>query len=163
MNRNELKEGMICEFRDGDRGIVIGNYVICKTSNIAISDLGEKISRYKDKYDHDDKFCDIVKVFKLKSSTTLEDILSDNLLNENYVELFWQEEEDLNTKVYKLSDLIIKPNGKRYSDDENEEIFIEKEDWSGDKDYMSISVDEAKKLIKVFNEIIETIESNRGE
>lgn len=161
MNRNELKEGMICEFRDGDKGVVMGDYVICKTSNIAISDLGKEISRYNGDYDHDD-ICDIVRVFKLKSSTTLEDIFSDNLLNEDYVELFWQEKEDLNTKVYKLSDLIIKPNGKRYSDDESEEIFIEKKDWSGDKDYMSISVDEAKKLIKVFNEIIETVESNRG-
>lgn len=84
MQKSDLKNGMIVEISNGDRFIVIDNFILGNTWNNLNSyneDLTEKCI---------DK-CDIVKVYEVTCGRTLDNILKPN---ESFgVKLIWEREE----------------------------------------------------------------------
>lgn len=90
MQKSDLKNGMIVEISNGDRFIVIDNFILGNTWNNLNSyneDLTEKCI---------DK-CDIVKVYKVTCGRTLDKILKPN---ESFgVELIWERNETDWSKV----------------------------------------------------------------
>ena len=82
MKKEDLKNGMVVEFRDKSRGLVHNKRIIDKEEFVFISNLNDDLtnaSSFKD--------LDIMKIFDSNAST-LGDLFSDNRL-----ELIWERKE----------------------------------------------------------------------
>lgn len=77
----DLKDGMVVEYRDGDRRLVIDKYLIGKNAYYELSTYNENL---EDKYPR----LTIMKVFKIRQRAILERILDDDNL-----ELIWERTE----------------------------------------------------------------------
>ena len=79
--KSDLKDGMVVEYRDGDRRLVIDKYLIGKNAHYELSTYSENL---KDGYPR----LTIMKVFKIRQRAILERILDDDNL-----ELIWERKE----------------------------------------------------------------------
>ena len=79
--KSDLKDGMVVEYRDGDRRLVIDKYLIGKNAYYELSTYNENL---EDKYPR----LTIMKVFKIRQRAILERILDDDNL-----ELIWERTE----------------------------------------------------------------------
>lgn len=77
----DLKDGMVVEYRDGDRRLVIDKYLIGKNAHYELSTYNENL---EDGYPR----LTIMKVFKIRQIAILERILDDDNL-----ELIWERKE----------------------------------------------------------------------
>ena len=77
----DLKDGMVVEYRDGDRRLVIDKYLIGKKAHYELSTYNENL---EDGYPG----LTIMKVFKIRQRAILERILDDDNL-----ELIWERKE----------------------------------------------------------------------
>lgn len=77
----DLKSGMVVEYRDGDRRLVIDKYLIGKNTHYELSPYNENL---EDEYPR----LTIMKVFKIRQRAILERILDDDNL-----ELIWERTE----------------------------------------------------------------------
>ena len=77
----DLKDGMVVEYRDGDRRLVIDKYLIGKKAHYELSTYNENL---EDGYPG----LTIMKVFKIRQRAILERILDDDNL-----ELIWERTE----------------------------------------------------------------------
>lgn len=79
--KSDIKDGMVVEYRDGDRRLVIDKYLIGKNAYYELSTYNENL---EDKYPR----LTIMKVFKIRQRAILERILDDDNL-----ELIWERKE----------------------------------------------------------------------
>lgn len=79
--KSDIKDGMVVEYRDGDRRLVIDKYLIGKNAYYELSTYNENL---EDKYPG----LTIMKVFKIRQRAILERILDDDNL-----ELIWERKE----------------------------------------------------------------------
>ena len=79
--KSDLKDGMVVEYRDGDRRLVIDKYLIGKNAHYELSPYNENL---EDEYPR----LTIMKVFKIHRRAILERILDDDNL-----ELIWERKE----------------------------------------------------------------------
>lgn len=79
--KSDLKDGMVVEYRDGDRRLVIDKYLIGKNAHYELSTYNENL---EDGYPR----LTIMKVFKIRQRAILERILDDDNL-----ELIWERKE----------------------------------------------------------------------
>lgn len=79
--KSDLKDGMVAEYRDGDRRLVIDKYLIGKNAHYELSTYNENL---EDGYPR----LTIMKVFKIRQRAILERILDDDNL-----ELIWERKE----------------------------------------------------------------------
>ena len=77
----DLKSGMVVEYRDGDRRLVIDKYLIGKNAHYELSTYNENLEEGYPRLT-------IMKVFKIRQRAILERILDDDNL-----ELIWEREE----------------------------------------------------------------------
>ena len=95
--KSDLKDGMVVEYRDGDRRLVIDKYLIGKNAHYELSTYNENL---EDGYPR----LTIMKVFKICQRAILERILDDDNL-----ELIWERKEPKKMTVeemrQKLEDL----------------------------------------------------------
>ena len=84
---NDLENGMVIEYRDKDRALVLGGKLIGRCNWTSIMD-------YKNNLNHD-TYCDmdIVKVFVIKSMKDVTDLseVASTIENDDYLELIWKE------------------------------------------------------------------------
>lgn len=84
---DNLDNGMVIEYRDEDRALVLGGRLVGRHS-------WTSISGYKNNLNHD-TYCDmdIVKVFTIKNMIDVTDLseLANTIENDNYLELIWKE------------------------------------------------------------------------
>lgn len=86
----DLKDGMVVEYRDGDRRLVIDKYLIGKNAYYELSTYNENL---EDRYPR----LTIMKVFKIRQRSILERILDDDNL-----ELIWERKESKKMTVEEM-------------------------------------------------------------
>lgn len=88
--KSDLKDGMVVEYRDGDRRLVIDKYLIGKNAYYELSTYNENL---EDRYPR----LTIMKVFKIRQRSILERILDDDNL-----ELIWERKESKKMTVEEM-------------------------------------------------------------
>lgn len=86
----DLRDGMVVEYRDGDRRLVIDKYLIGKNAHYELSTYNENL---EDRYPR----LTIMKVFKIRQRSILERILDDDNL-----ELIWERKESKKMTVEEM-------------------------------------------------------------
>ena len=86
----DLRDGMVVEYRDGDRRLVIDKYLIGKNAYYELSTYNENL---EDRYPR----LTIMKVFKIRQRSILERILDDDNL-----ELIWERKESKKMTVEEM-------------------------------------------------------------
>lgn len=161
MNKKEftkenLKDGMIVEFRsplvEGSKHLVLNGYFM--NNNTRDYHLLNCIDNKLNDNSSDHSY-DIIKVFETEGNKL------DNIFNENNLKLIWEREEDLMMKEYLNVDknISIEPNGNSYDDDEDENIWIKKEnnEW-GDEECISLTIEEAKFMVDSLSDILNNLD-----
>lgn len=152
--KSDLVNGMVVETRNEYFYLVHNKFLLSKSgnSNLYVRDYNDNLR------DCDTKGYDIMKIYE-----SLSDDLN-GIFDEENLELVWERDEtkDLTEKEYKFDLLTISPNGDSYLEDEDDEIFIKKENIYDicDSSYIAISLEEAKFMIESLTEIVNTIENN---
>ena len=96
----DLKDGMVVEYRDGDRRLVIDKYLIGKKAHYELSTYNENL---EDGYPG----LTIMKVFKIRQRAILERILDDDNL-----ELIWERTEPKKMTVEEMRQKLEELTGK---------------------------------------------------
>lgn len=84
---DNLENGMVIEYRDGDRALVLGDRLVGRHSWTSV--MG-----YKNNLNHDTySDMDIVKVFVIKHMTDITDLseVAGTIERDDYLELIWKE------------------------------------------------------------------------
>lgn len=82
MKKNELKSGMVVEYRDGIKRLIIGDKLIGDDGHSSLSNFNDDLKHilYSD--------LDIIKVYKYKYTSIFSELLKDDNLN-----LIWERKE----------------------------------------------------------------------
>lgn len=152
MKKSELKNGMVVEWRDGTRLMVLNGNLIGKNCRDGLEYYNEDLTN-----NYGYEYMDISKVYNINSDKSV--LWNDELFEfkNSFLELIW-EREDLTKKEYKIGDerFIIKPNGITYLSNEKEgDIFIES--LEDDEEYICFKQRELPSVIEALTEINNTI------
>lgn len=99
MKKSDLKNGMVVELRDGERGIIINNKFLSKETFLKLTDINDDLEEINGETN-----CDIIKIFE----TTETFVLNDMSTGEDMI-LMWERKQDIDwTKVPKGTEIKVK-------------------------------------------------------
>lgn len=119
MKKSDLKDGMIVEYRNGLRRLVLGDRLLGKQGNANIEEYGEDL---KNKHFYGESAIDIVKVYTIESSlcVSIESIFLNGSLN-----LIWERDKEIDWSKVPFGTKVITSDCSDFEGAlENEYIFV---------------------------------------